>query len=179
MRLAPATTPAACPSPHAGAEGVVRGVQLASAVLGGFLLLVFAPPFLPDAVRIPLEQAFSLVCHRLPDRSFHLHGVALGVCHRDTGIFAGLFVAALLYPWTLPLDRRAGHRAPRVLALAGLPLALDWALGAFGIWANTPFSRTATGLLFGLVAGTFLTRGFVEMTTPAPPLSPPSAPRSS
>lgn len=165
MRLAPAPTSAAPPLPHAAAPEVVRGVRWAALVLGVLLALVFAPPFLPDVLRLPLEHAFSLVCHRLPDRSFHLHGVALGVCQRDTGIFAGMFVGALLYPLVRPLDLRIGRRAPQVLAAAAVPLAVDWSLTAFGLWANTPLSRSLTGLVFGLAAGVFLARGFVDLAS--------------
>lgn len=163
MRLAPAPTSAAKPLPHAAAPDVVRGGRWAVFVLGGLLALVFAPPFVPDVLRVPLEHAFSLICHRLPDRSFHLHGVALGVCQRDTGIFAGMFAGALIYPFVRPLDLRIAHRAPWVLAAAAVPLVVDWSLTAFGLWANTSLSRSLTGLVFGIVAGVFLARGFVEL----------------
>lgn len=194
MRHAPATTSAAPPLPHAAAPDVVRGrrlgplgdpldgpgalgsgpsraalargVLLALAATGTLLLLVFAPPFLPAEPRAGLESAFSMLCHRLPARSFHLHGVALGMCQRDTGLVAGLVLGALAYPFVHRLDMRIGPKAPLVLAAAALPLALDWALTFFGLWENTPLSRTATGALAGLVAGVFLTRGFVEMAAP-------------
>ena len=172
MRFAPAPTSAAEPRPHAVAPEVVRGGRWAVLVLGGLLALVFAPPFLPDGLRLPLEHAFSLVCHRMPDRSFHLHDVALGVCQRDTGIFVGMFAGALLYPLVRPLDLRIAHRAPWVLAAAAVPMAVDWSLTVFGLWANTPLSRSLTGLLFGLVAGVFLTRGFVELAAPSALSSP-------
>ena len=37
----------------------------------------------------------SLVCHQLPERSFHLWSVPLPVCARCTGIYAGAAIAAL------------------------------------------------------------------------------------
>ena len=46
-----------------------------------------------------------------------------------------------------------------LLGLSIVPVAADWALGALGIWANTPLSRTLTGGLFGLAAGVVLALG--------------------
>jgi hypothetical protein len=41
-----------------------------------------------------IYAAGSIVCHQLPDRSFHLWGVQMPVCARCTGIYIGGAVAA-------------------------------------------------------------------------------------
>ncbi len=43
-----------------------------------------------------------------------------------------------------------------MLSVALLPPALDWGLPLVHLWHNTPFSRTLTGLWFGLGAGLLL-----------------------
>lgn len=92
-------------------------------------------------------------------------GVQLAVGHRTYGILLGLPLGAVavlfLFSGRDVLDRHL----PRVLGAAALPLAIDWALGWMGLWANTPLSRTSTGVLFGLVAGYYVTQGMVPSKT--------------
>jgi hypothetical protein len=57
------------------------------------------------------------------------------------------------------------HRAAVLFFLALLPTSVDWALGATGLWANTPASRIGTGAVLGLVAGLLIGRAFL-----APPV---------
>lgn len=141
---------------------------LAALVSGLVLGLVVLPPLVPDGPRMALYAAFSTVCHQLDARSFHLHGHAFAVCHRCTGIFAGLFVGTLLWPLARRHEAWLLHRAGPLLALSLMPAAVDWSLGASGLWPNTPVSRALTGVLFGAVAGVYLARGFARLVTPAP-----------
>jgi hypothetical protein len=46
--------------------------------------------------------------------------------------------------------------------LAALPLALDFALGFFGIWENTHLSRVLTGALLGAVAVFYIVPGLFD-----------------
>lgn len=130
---------------------------------GVVLGLVVLPPFVSESVRAALYAAFSPVCHGLDARSFHLHGEALAVCHRCTGIFAGLFGGTLLWPFARRFETRLTQHAGFVLGLSLLPAAVDWSLGVTGLWANTPATRSLTGALFGSVAGVYLARGFARM----------------
>ncbi|HYE59089.1 MAG TPA: DUF2085 domain-containing protein [Rhodothermales bacterium] len=132
----------------------------AALLTGLVLLLVALPPFVPTQVRAALYTAFSPVCHQIDARSFHLDGEAFAVCHRCTGIFAGLVVGTLLWPFARMFDGWLTRRAGLLLALSLVPAGLDWLLGVAGHWSNTPLSRTATGAVFGLVAGVYLARGF-------------------
>ncbi len=126
-----------------------RAAVLASAAV---LLLVLSPPWLPDAPARAVEASFSWLCHQMPDRTLHVGGAPVALCHRCLGILAGLVAGLALAPRVpgLPLGARAQARG---LVAAGLPTAVDWTLAALGIWANTPLSRSTTGALFGLVAG--------------------------
>lgn len=155
----------------APSRALTPGWSVASVAGLGLLALALVPPFLgPEAGRL-LHGAFGLVCHQLPERSLHLGGEPVALCHRCLGILVGyvggLALAPLMGSQSLTTIAR-GVQA-RWLVLAGVPAAIDWALGALGVWANTPLSRTLTGALLGLVAG-----GILAANLLAPPRFTPS-----
>ncbi|WP_457654759.1 DUF2085 domain-containing protein [Rhodocaloribacter sp.] len=157
---------------HLGKSGLVYGGAARSRFWWGWVLalvftgllvvLVTLPPFVGASARSLIMTGFSGVCHQLPDRSPHIAGVALAVCHRCYGIYWGLFLAVLgflvMYRWDAFLYRRA----PVVLAASLVPLSVDWLGDVLGFWTNTPHSRLLTGLVFGIVAGYFVARGVIE-----------------
>ncbi|PEN14563.1 hypothetical protein CRI94_05930 [Longibacter salinarum] len=148
-------------------------------VAGSLLLVGLAviPPWLPEATRWLLMQAFAPLCHQIPARSPTIDGVHLAVCDRCIGIYSGLaggvVLAAALRATAVPIVKHLQHvrtlswdRVLSVLrlALVGvlIPLAIDW-LGPFVAewtslsgWTNSVESRFATGLLLGVVAGLLL-----------------------
>lgn len=98
-----------------------------------------------------IYQAFSYVCHQIPQRSLFIAGHPLAVCSRCAGIYVGFAVATLFYPLLRSLrDVEIPQR--KWLFMGALPLALDFSLGFLGIWQNTHLSRFATGTLLGVVA---------------------------
>lgn len=54
-----------------------------------FLLLL--SPLWPASILVKADAVAYAVCHRLPDRSFHLAGRQLPLCARCTGTFLGAF----------------------------------------------------------------------------------------
>ena len=148
------------------------GWTLALALTVLAVLLATLPPYVGPAVREALMHGFAALCHQLPSRSPHIDGVQLAVCHRCYGVYGGLPVAVvgflLVGRWAPVLRRRAGL----VLVLALLPLSIDWLLGVLGLWHNTPLSRTATGAVFGLVAGLYVAHGFAQAFVPRPSPAP-------
>ena len=109
------------------------------------------------ATRVLLHNAFSAVCHQIPERSPHLMGVLLPVCHRCYGIYIGLLMApwvALLWPTIRTWIVR--HTRPAVV-LSLIPIGLDWSLSALQVWPNAAGSRMGTGVVFGLVSGLIVT----------------------
>lgn len=136
------------------ARPISLGWTVALAGAGVLALLAVAPAVLPDGPAALVRLAFAPLCHQIPDRSPHLHGEAFALCHRCWGILVGFVAGIGVAPVAPPgLVRRLDARGLPALALAGVPTALDWLAGATGVWANTPVSRMATGVLFGLVAG--------------------------
>jgi uncharacterized membrane protein len=112
----------------------------------------------------PIYKAFALVCHQIPERSFHLSGHKFGVCSRCTGLYVGFAVAALVYPLARSL-KRTDTPSRLWLILAALPLGLDFALGYFSIWQNTQLSRFSTGALLSSVAVFYIMPGLIELSS--------------
>ena len=131
------------------------------AALGATLVLLvgaFLPPFAPLALAEAVRAGFAPLCHQLAERSFHISRAPLAVCHRCSGIYAGLVVGAALLPAIR--DRSlALARHDRWLVLAAVvPPALDWGGDVLGVWTNTAFTQTATGAWFGLLIGVLFAR---------------------
>ena len=106
-----------------------------------------------------LYLPFHSVCHQMGERSFHLMGHALAVCHRCTGLYVGFTIGLMVLPF-LGAARRFFFSHPRILLLLAVPMALDVFL-----WQNVPASRVATGFvaafpfgIFAWAAGTQLTQ---------------------
>ena len=140
--------------------GVVLALSLA------ILALIFAAPVLlahgygqPAGL---IYRAYSFLCHQMPERSFHLEGHQLAVCSRCTGIYTGFAASVLFYPLVRSL-KRADSPARVWLLLACVPMAIDFALGFFGVWENTHFSRFATGAIFGAACALFVVPGFLDL----------------
>lgn len=102
-----------------------------------------------------LYLSFGTVCHQIPERSFYLFGFPLAVCARCLGLYAGGVAGILLYPLVRRLER-GDVPARGWLMAAAVPTSVDFALGLFGIWANTHLSRALTASLLGAVTSFYI-----------------------
>ena len=132
------------------------GWLLGFVLLTTLLVLVTLPPFLGYGGRMVLMHTFSAICHQITERSFHIEGVSLGVCHRCYGIYVGLFFSTFLYLSARRWETRIWDHSPIVVAGSLVPMGIDWILGVVGVWENSWLSRLGTGAFFGLVAGQFI-----------------------
>lgn len=143
-------------------------VVLSLVVLG----LVFMPPLLGLGPRTAVMKAFQFVCHQIPGRSPSIDGIQLAVCHRCLGIYLGFVVGVLVVPLAVRGLLRLVRYDRILLALALVPISLDWSLGVLDLWSNSPGSRLLTGLVFGLAAGLIAGRGLAvnphRRSTPLP-----------
>ena len=128
-------------------------------VMATVMGVIVLPPWLEQPWRQMIMTALDPYCHQIAERSPHINGIQLAVCHRCFGIYAGLFLG----PWVMLATRRWDSNAVSLLlALSLTPMAVDWMLNVAGVLANTPVSRITTGASFGMVAGVLIVRGVAE-----------------
>jgi uncharacterized membrane protein len=141
-----------------GASPLARGVGLLLLLTMTFAgVLATAPLWAPgSAVAAASRFAFSTLCHQLPWRSFRVDGCAMAICHRCTGIYAGVGLGGLL----AALGLRVDPRNLRVwVPLGGLMLAqvvAGWITDALDLWPL----RVTTGVLLGGWGGLALASAF-------------------
>ena len=113
------------------------------------LALVVAPPLLAASgwpYAEVLRWLLHPVCHQQAERSFHLFGEPLGVCHRCTGLYLGFTLGVAIWP-RLPTLAAKLAAQPRCIVLFAVPLAIDW------LGVNSPVSRFATGMIAAFPVG--------------------------
>ena len=104
-----------------------------------------------------MELPFMLMCHRLPERTIEIAGVAMPLCSRCSGIFSGLALgAALCWPRLTLRRARLGLLAAGLLMLADV---LTQDLGVHPVWHAT---RLVTGTLLGWVASAALMTAIIR-----------------
>lgn len=124
--------------------------------------LATLPPFVGPELRGLVLVAFSGACHQIAERSPHLFGVTLAVCHRCYGAYLALPLAALVFRFAGRWDARLNRWAPILLVISVIVPGVDWLGDILAIWTNTPVSRMLTGAVFGLTAGYFLSRALTH-----------------
>jgi uncharacterized membrane protein len=128
---------------------------------GAWFALVVLAPVLPPALAALIYAAGSIVCHQLPERSYHWHGAQLAVCARCTGLYLGACSAALLAPLPPSIYVAWANSRKRIgwlLAGGGLPIAATVAAEWLGIWTPSADVRAVTGVIAG-VAGAIIIAG--------------------
>jgi hypothetical protein len=153
--------------------GRLRAAFMAAALSWAALLV--AAPFLASrahasalasALIVGVYGIGSLICHQLPERSYHLWAVQMPVCARCTGIYVGAVLGAfgarslrILGARAFQASESGGRsaerlvlRRPRVLLLLAVTpslatLAYEWTTGQMPSQAV----RTAAGIPIGLV----------------------------
>lgn len=124
---------------------------------GGTLLLALSPPLLSAKWQAVILHVFSPVCHQIPIRSPHIGGVQLAICDRCVGIYLGLVGGVLTIGWGRALWGAVGQQGHYVLFGSLAVLGIDWLAPLVGLWPNGPVSRATTGLIFGLIAASYVT----------------------
>ena len=139
--------------------------QLLFFARSSFVLVGFMPWWLPLARATlplgPVGQVFDLLfvvlCHRLPERTIEIAGVAMPLCSRCAGIFTGLGLGALI-AWPRPTLRVTRY----AVVVAGAIMLLDVIaqdLGWHPLWHST---RLGTGILLGYVLSCALVAAIVR-----------------
>ena len=148
------------------------GWALAAGTAMVLAVLATVPPVVGGELGHALHHAFGGICHQMPERSIHIGGHPIALCHRCSGILAGFIAGLLVAPLAVrQLTRLTTGSHGRWLLIAAIPTCVDWALGALGIWTNTPASRLLTGGLFGIVAGLVLAANLLALPKASPRLT--------
>jgi uncharacterized membrane protein len=134
-------------APAAPFPRIARAILIAAGVLPW--LVAPARAWLPlGRAGEALDQLFIPMCHRLPARTLLIAGVAMPLCSRCAGIFAGVAIGAILVRPRWPLRRWA---IPFAIACA--LMLLDVATQDAGLHPVWHLTRLATGALFGYAVG--------------------------
>jgi uncharacterized membrane protein len=121
-----------------------------------WVFLLIAAPYLTTPAAGMLYAAGALMCHQLPDRSFHLEGIQLPVCARCFGIYGGAALGSAA--GAITLGRRWLARRPllftrslkwMVTGVAAVPtlatFALEWGFG----WPISNGVRATSAIALG------------------------------
>ena len=137
-------------------KAVIAGsVVAASAVWAAAILLT---PMLPTGAGWLAALPYlvgSLVCHQIPERSFHLAGAQLPVCARCTGLYLGGALGLVFWATTI-WRRRApwsNWSALTALAVSGAPTALTVATAWLGVADPPNVWRAMFAVPLGAIAG--------------------------
>jgi uncharacterized membrane protein len=110
----------------------------------------------------PAYRFFSYICHQINNRSFHYHEFPFAVCARCFGVYLGVFIGFIAYPFFRQIENNEPF--PRIwLFLAMIPMAIDFSLGFFHIWENTHISRLITGGILGFACAIFMVPAFADI----------------
>lgn len=111
-----------------------------------------------------IYDPFSLICHQLPERSFHIFGYKMAYCERCFAIYGATLLLGLIYG----ASRRSMRPATILEAVVlSIPMAIDGFTQLFGWRESTWELRVVTGSLFALAIAWFvfprLQSGFAEI----------------
>ncbi|MGB7294934.1 MAG: DUF2085 domain-containing protein [Candidatus Aminicenantales bacterium] len=104
---------------------------------------------------------YTPFCHQLPERSMTCFGQPLAVCSRCLGIYLGIFLGLILYPFIRGWQR-ASVPERKVFFLLSVPIALDTAANFSGLWQSHDAVRLLTGLLWGALLPFYFIAGVVD-----------------
>ena len=95
--------------------------------------------------------SFHTLCHQLPERTISLLGAPMVVCSRCAGVYAGIFLGALL-----PLPRAWLRHGRRVVVCAAVPALIDVVTQDLGVHPSWHPARLVTGLALGWASSAFM-----------------------
>lgn len=134
----------------------------------GFLaLLNLLPVIAPLMLRLGLEAPakiiyfiFSFTCHQFASRSIHLYDYQYAWCSRDTGIWFGVLIVALLFKlkklkpiawyWVIPFMIPIALDGGLQTIFTFLNITPDGTLAGETIYASNNLARFITGGIFGM-----------------------------
>jgi uncharacterized membrane protein len=108
-----------------------------------WLALLIAAPFAPSSLAALIYAAGSVICHQIPERSFHLAGF-------QTAVGASVHVLGALSPDAMRWRVFTPQAARRVFIVSALPTLSTVGLEWTGVWAGTNIVRAIAGVTLGI-----------------------------
>ena len=134
-------------------------------IVTGWVAAVLTAPVLPSWPAAFVYGVSSLVCHQLPERSFHWGAAQLAVCARCTGIYVGAALATIVAAAVAPARLTQLRPHVREMLFVGaaptiVTVLAEWA----GVWTPSHAVRLAAGLPLGAsVLATVAAASFVAL----------------
>jgi uncharacterized membrane protein len=122
-----------------------------------WLALLVVTPYAPPSLAALMYSVCGVICHQLPERSFHLAGIQIPVCARCLGIYAGAALAASGHVLGVVAGSKrwqilSASDARRILLAGAIPTIATVGLEQGGLWSGSNTVRAIAGIALG-VAG--------------------------
>lgn len=109
------------------------------------------------------HQAFSELCHQIPERSLWISNQPMAVCSRCLGIYCSFLLGWMLLPAASKWGLKANISLKKMILYAVILNFIDIGGNLLGFWQNTLVSRLLLGSLIGgtvafLFLGSFFNR---------------------
>jgi uncharacterized membrane protein len=131
-----------------------------------FAVALLAAPAAPSWLSVPMYAMGGIICHQLPERSFHIDGVQLPVCARCLGIYAGAAVVTL-WAWLAPAGAyrliAPVSRVRAILLAAALPTLATVLVEWFTPVQTTNLLRALAGAPLGGAGALVLARAMATL----------------
>ena len=115
-----------------------------------WLFILFLGPYLSGNEYNLLQeiyyQAFKIICHQNPERSYFVWEHQMPVCARCFGIYAGILVGAVIYPLFKKLNSTQIPKFKYLLIFLA-PLVFDGIFQTLGLYKSSNHIRLFTGIL--------------------------------
>lgn len=126
---------------------------LATAVL--WLLVILLCPlsvhfgFADNSTLKLIYFVFKFICHQLPERSYFMWGVQMPVCARCFGIYSGMVLGLLVYPFFKKLNN---SKIPQLktITIFVAPILIDAFAQSMGLYTTSNLVRSSTGIWFSI-----------------------------
>ncbi|AEF95942.1 DUF2085 domain-containing protein [Methanotorris igneus] len=105
---------------------------------------------------------YSTICHQLPQRSYFIFGHKMAVCARCFGIYTGVLIGMLIYPF---IKRLEDFKTPSkwYLIIALTPMAIDGTTQLIGLRESFNELRFITGFIAGFVGVFYILPVFLKI----------------
>lgn len=96
---------------------------------------------------------FGIICHQNPERSYFIREHQMPVCARCFGIYAGIFIGLLIYPFFKKTDNTVMPKI-KYFILFSIPILFDGMSQILRLYPSPHYVRLITGILAS-AAGVF------------------------